>query len=73
MRQYETVEKQTTEAVRIFCDCCGKEIEKNKEDYLEIEKVWGYFSEKDGDRHQLDICEHCYDAWVKGFAHTPMK
>ena len=48
MRQYQTVEKQTTEAIRIVCDCCGKEIKKEKEDYLEIEKTWGYFSEKDG-------------------------
>ena len=30
MRQYQTVEKQTTEAIRIFCDCCGKEIKKEK-------------------------------------------
>ncbi len=71
MRQYQTVEKQTTEAIRIVCDCCGKEIKKEKEDYLEIEKTWGYFSEKDGDKHQFDICEHCYDVWVGGFVYPP--
>ncbi|NLL92600.1 MAG: hypothetical protein GX225_00420 [Clostridiales bacterium] len=29
--------------------------------------VWGYFSEKDGERHSFDLCEDCYDAMIKNF------
>ena len=57
------------------CNCCGKEIKEEqgiqKEDVLEIVKVWGYFSEKDMERHHLIICEDCYDKWVSGFLISP--
>jgi len=32
------------------------------------EKQWGYFSQKDGENHVLDICEECYDKWRSSFA-----
>ncbi len=41
------------------------------EDFVVIEKSWGYFSEKDGIRQKMNICESCFDAWVKTFAKTP--
>ena len=28
---------------------------------------WGYFSEKDGERHHFDLCESCYDDLVSSF------
>lgn len=53
-----------------ICHCCGKKIEGA--DYLHIEKVWGYFSkDKDGQKHQIDLCEECYDNWVQGFKYKP--
>lgn len=52
--------------IRIVCDSCGKEITE-KEDHLHLEKTWGYFSRKDGENHQWDICEDCYDKWVADF------
>ena len=36
-------------------------------DFLHIEKVWGYFSKKDGEHHSFDLCEACYDRMRKEF------
>lgn len=67
MREYQTVTKQIQEVTQIRCDCCGKIIQERQEDFLQIDKQWGYFSAKDGVRHQLDICEACYDRWRATF------
>ena len=57
------------------CNCCGKEIKEEqgvrKEDVLEIVKDWGYFSEKDMERHRIIVCETCYDQWISGFCIPP--
>lgn len=47
-----------------ICNFCGKILDASKEDYLYIEKEWGYFSEKDGRRDRIRICESCYDKWI---------
>lgn len=56
----------------VQCNVCGKEIEKInsifKEDFLAVTKEWGYFSEKDLERHSFRICEECYNKWIKTFA-----
>lgn len=46
------------------CHCCGRNINRKREDYLKIEKEWGYFSKKDLEIHEIRICEECYDAWI---------
>lgn len=56
------------------CNICGKKIitsGKKREDSLVIEKQWGYFSQKDGEKHSIVMCEPCYDQWVKTFAIPP--
>ncbi len=71
MRQYSTILKETKEIERIICNKCGQEIPVKKgipqEDFLEVEKQWGYFSRKDGQTDRFDLCEKCYDEFVKGF------
>ncbi len=61
----------------IRCNICGKVIKKEqgilKEDVLEVVKDWGYFSEKDMERHKFLICESCYDQWISGFKIPPVK
>lgn len=56
---------------KIYCNCCGKAIGKEgtdkREDYLEVRKEWGYFSDKDGDIHHFILCESCYDQFIKQF------
>lgn len=71
MRQYITSLKETKEIEKIICNKCGKEIPVLKgvpqQDVLQVEKRWGYFSEKDNRVDQFDLCEECYDEFVKGF------
>ncbi len=69
MRIYDR--KNTAELMAIVCNKCGRRIPVIKgvpqEDALHVEKSWGYFSRKDGERHSFDICEECYDKWMAGF------
>lgn len=74
MRQYRLKEiqlKETKEIEKIFCNKCGREIAMNhgrlEEDILEVEKRWGYFSQKDNQVDAFDLCEACYDEFVAAF------
>lgn len=53
------------------CNRCGRVMNARhsvlEEDCLYIEKVWGYFSKKDGKRHSWCLCETCYDALTAEF------
>ena len=46
---------------KIYCNSCGKRIVdtigREMEEYIHIEKIWGYPSEKDGECHSFDLCE----------------
>lgn len=61
---------------KIVCNACGKEYrtqgEVIKKDFLCIQKDWGYFSSKDGQHHQIILCENCYDEWIRTFAVPPV-
>lgn len=63
--------------MKVYCNCCGKEIQFKEhtqiamEDYVTIDKSWGYFSDKDTIRQKMNICESCFDAWVSTFALAP--
>ncbi len=63
--------------MKVYCNCCGKEINFKQdtqiamEDYVRIEKSWGYFSDKDGICQKINVCESCFDAWVGSFALAP--
>lgn len=69
MRQYQL--KETKEVNKIICNKCGKEIAVENgralNDVLTVEKRWGYFSEKDNEVHEFDLCEACYDEWTATF------
>ena len=62
--------KRCEEDKRMVCNVCGNEI-KEKSDFVEIKKEWGYFSEKDTQIHEFRICERCYDRIVKQFEVPP--
>lgn len=70
MRQYKMQEKK--EVDKIICNKCGKEILVEngvaEADVLSVQKRWGYFSNKDNDVHEFDLCEECYDKWIATFA-----
>ena len=55
----------------VLCNICGKKINPEAEDFVHIEKRWGYFSKKDGDYQQSHICESCWDSLCGGFKIGP--
>lgn len=71
MRQYQKEIKEVESIEKIICNQCGKEILVSNgheaEGVFQVDYVWGYFSEKDGERHSFDLCEACYDAFVRNF------
>ena len=46
-------------------------IGRDMEEYIHIEKIWGYPSEKDGECHSFDLCEPCYDKMTAEFVLKP--
>ncbi len=72
MRRYN-LDNELTEA---YCNKCKKSLRIEngiiKEGCFCVDSVWGYFSKKDGQRHQFDLCEECYDVMTKEFA-IPIK
>lgn len=70
MRRYET--EQEKRLTQVICNQCGKEMKLEngyvKEGCFSVEYAFGYFSHKDGIRHQFDLCEECYDKIVTQFA-----
>ena len=39
----------------------------SQEGVFSADYEWGYFSEKDGERHSFDLCEECYDRLIASF------
>lgn len=70
MRQYKG--KYNKILKEIYCNKCGKIISLDngiiKEGVCSVNQLWGYFSDKDGQRHTFDLCESCYDVIIKDFA-----
>ncbi len=68
MREYN----EKKQLIKVKCNYCEKELileqELLKEGCFSVNHSWGYFSSRDGIRHQFDLCEKCYDKLVKEFA-----
>jgi hypothetical protein len=69
MRQY--LDHNKNELQRVVCNQCGRELKVERgilmEGAFHGEVLWGYFSEKDGERHSFDLCESCYEKLRGGF------
>lgn len=69
MRKYSN--QGSDKKTEVYCNACGKRL-KMQQDML-MEEVfhgsakWGYFSDKDGENHEFDLCESCYDKWISAF------
>lgn len=70
MRKYKNCQKEELE--EIHCNLCGKllKVERGivQEGVFSVDKVWGYFSAKDGEHHSFDLCESCYDKFIGEFS-----
>lgn len=62
--------------INIVCNKCGRKIlvenQIAREDYLQVNKSWGYFSKKDGKTYRFILCEKCCDELVEKFV-VPVK
>ncbi len=69
MRIYS--EETKNELQQVICNACGRKmlVEKGivKEGLCSCQEKFGYFSDKDGQIHQFDLCERCYDEIIKNF------
>lgn len=61
----------STELNSIICNCCGKNMPAKdgmvREGYFSLSQQFGYFSSKDGEIHNFDLCEKCYDKIISEF------
>ena len=46
-------------------DSCSRRM--RTEGVFSVDYTWGYFSDKDGERHSFDLCESCYDELLRTF------
>lgn len=67
MRKY----KNGGQLATVVCNYCGKKLVVEsgivREGVMGIHYNWDYFSEKDGETHQFDLCEDCYDELMGQF------
>lgn len=61
---YKTEKIEVTRVEYKVCNKCKKEIVNARNEGVEIQVQWGYFSNKDGQFHKWDLCEDCYDEIV---------
>ncbi len=54
---------EITDVVDIVCDICGvsTKTEFGDFEYARFSANWGYASSKDGEHHEVCLCEPCYD------------
>lgn len=57
--------------IPLCCNSCGKVLRVENgillEDAFEATKEWGYFSERDMEVHQFNLCEDCYNKLIAQF------
>jgi hypothetical protein len=78
MRITESVEKITfvDELKEIQCNCCGKTFEPNNNEFHSMQQInlsFGYESQFDNQKWDIDLCEVCLLKIIKGFKHVPDK
>ena len=79
MKKYvkKTIVKNKIVLDKVICNMCGEVIingntyRSERQDYLAIRKCWGYHSNKDGEKHRIDLCENCYDKLVESLKIPP--
>lgn len=71
MREYKEVEIKIERVNKVYCNMCGECIEAdisgNINDYVHIAKKWGYNSDMDGEKHNIDLCQKCYKDMISKF------
>ena len=74
MKVYKEVMVSQQKKVQVLCNVCGIKIDNTFDDSglsVQLFTMFGYGSNKDGETHFADICEACYDEYVKGWKIPP--
>lgn len=72
MREYN---EEQQKLFRVVCNGCGKDMEVENgilmEGCFHSDWMFGYFSKRDREKHDFDLCEECYEKMIEGFAVPP--
>ena len=70
MRKYANMVENYLE--QVCCNKCGRSLRVEngilKEGCFHGEQSFGYFSKRDGMKHNFDLCESCYEEMIEEFA-----
>ena len=68
MKKFVNTTVEKLEIDEVICNMCGQRIEKDKfnqfEEYIHFVKKWGYNSKFDGEDHEIDFCQSCYEKLI---------
>lgn len=71
MRAYNRIEQQELKLKKVSCNKCGRNLVVEdgilKEGCFSVDYKFDYFSNKDGYIYSFDLCENCFDRWVREF------
>jgi len=69
------INEQVQKTERVVCNGCGRDMEVENgilmEGCFHSDWMFGYFSRKDREKHNFDLCEDCYDKIVAQFKIAP--
>jgi len=72
MKFFKKKYKPSYELTKVLCNKCGHRTDHTiQKDHVSIKVTWGYFSKKDCENHEFDLCEKCYDEIIENFMHKP--
>ncbi len=77
MKEYKKIKKEVEEeeVIGITCNKCGKSEKGENIDWMSnIESFnhsFGYGSNKDTETHKFELCDDCYDEFIKTFKISP--
>ena len=71
MRAYNKIEQQELKLKKVSCNQCGKNLVVEdgilKEGCFSVDYKFDYFSNKDGYIYSFDLCENCFERWIREF------
>ena len=74
MKIYKEVMVPQQKEIKVICNACGKEINSSVDASglsVQLFTMFGFGSPKDGETHFADICEACYDEYIKSWKIAP--
>ena len=82
MYEFEKRPSVSVILVTVICDKCGRRLTNSSpsrdegvevaasperaNEYFHLKTTWGYSSRRNGEIHEADVCEDCYDEIFKG-------